>query len=1758
MDEYSIKNTHEALKDRLIAYIETAYFGKNDELRACCKEELEKQGVMWKEPYIEANQAYKTLDDGILQSNHIPDNIKDILHQMISRKIGVYRSPYTHQIQALEAYYSECDVFVATGTGSGKTECFMWPMITKLVREAKEAPASWKLRGVRAMMLYPMNALVSDQVARLRRMIGTDAFYQMFSEYTEESRRPQFGMYTGRTPYAGEAKPSQDVALANTLRNNLLKRDEETVKQLFTMGKFPAKYNLEKFISELKNGIHYTDERDAELITRMEMQKNTPDILITNYSMLEYMLMRREEQSIWEDTKKWLNQSEENKLLFIIDEAHMYRGASGGEVALLIRRFLHKLGVGREKIRFILTSASIPKHEEDKVKRFICNLTALDENRKEQIRILTGEREKVNYGSAIPVRADILAKFDIEALHAPDRLNAIRDFGEIVGIDCSSCDFTDEVEVEQWLYRELMKVEPLLKIMELCRGKAVSYRELAKKVFPDESSEDAQRALSVLLSIAPMAKNKEGQVLFPSRLHMMFRGIRGIYACSNPNCTEKESNSALALGKIYIGNHDDVCKCGGKIYELLNDRSCGALFLRGFIDEDEPKERFVWNKKGILTNKNFKEIHFYVIPKNTSFAKRRTVKTGWLNSIAGRLEYDDTHAGLPHYLHVAFSETCPKNNANVRTFGSCPRCKKLHLHLTDFSTKGNEPFFHLVSEQLKIQPPVITDEEKLDLTPNAGRKVLLFSDSRQRAATLAKELTAVADEDAMRKALTVAAKELEIWAKENNEEPSMNLLYPVFLKVAYEHKLRFFYGEDEKDLYEHLQTMKREVFERRERRARKGRRERKIDYQQLKEGHFSTVPALYSRYLLKILCSNFRSFTDLGLCWIEPCNEEKIEDVLDDLEDAGINLSEDEFFTIFSAWAAEILTDSYAYDNKINREIRRKLTDIPRFGVDPHGAFVTRFKKLFKENGLDEEKQKILYNQLLTFTDKGIDDNENKYLLPNLITLKFDAEHEWMKCPKCGRVFPFTLWGKCVWCCDGDPVEMTQSEFEGLAFWRQPILDAIEGKKDALMTRINTEEHTAQLSHKDQRIDMWSTTEEYELRFQNVYIDANGPVDVLSCTTTMEVGIDIGSLTAIGLRNIPPMRENYQQRAGRAGRRGSAISTIVTYTDNGPHDSYYFNNPKEIIAGEPRHPVIDIDSRKLIYRHLNVIYVSEFLSTYYTGANGIGIVTFLDKYLNEFIVYVRNKEYSKNDIKILIPETHRDMFSRHKEKLISTLMELSKKVKDFKEDYYDSNNMEKSVLDVFLEEGIFPTYSFPRNVVGFSIEDKTGSKVEQEPDRALDMAISEYAPGRLVVVNKKTYKSGGIYNFHSKFKNEDKLHPARKYFNNREYFRSLYYCGNKDCNWVGDSSPGENCPFCGQDNIKYQHIIKPWGFAPVNGTSIREAEAEAEMSYAELPSYATPIKDEEMIASSDYPMLRTGRLVDQPLTILNQGPEGKGFTVCMECGAAVPGESTLDLKKISQPYRNPRVGTRCNHPSDRVTNAFLGHKFLTDMVLLEITLDPNVINTNSCGLWVVSAAQTLVEAMVLAAGQMLDVEFNDLKGGYRLRYGEQKVYVDIFLFDSLSSGAGYSSMLNGRISDLVNATYKVLECKNNCATACHDCLKNFWNQRVQNMLDRHAAKQLLDWMKDEKLAVPIPYDEQRKLILGIRETALIEAEFDIKFDDGKIYCVKGEKRKEIYVYPAMWSPNSKLIPLQCIAVSDKMIINSMPYAYTQIRNGVKR
>ena len=208
----------------------------------------------------------------------------------------------------------------------------MWPMIYKLIYEAIYSPETWKDKSVRAILIYPMNALVSDQISRLRSILGDEAgeFEGIFKKAASTDRRPQFGMYTGRTPYPGaESKKNENKKIAETYRNNYLidknlsEEEKEAkikdIKGLKKIHKYPAK-NILSFVEALEGDCikNYDDTNDAELLLRLEMQKHTPDILITNYSMLEYMLVRKIESSIWEDTKKWLNKSENNKLLIVI------------------------------------------------------------------------------------------------------------------------------------------------------------------------------------------------------------------------------------------------------------------------------------------------------------------------------------------------------------------------------------------------------------------------------------------------------------------------------------------------------------------------------------------------------------------------------------------------------------------------------------------------------------------------------------------------------------------------------------------------------------------------------------------------------------------------------------------------------------------------------------------------------------------------------------------------------------------------------------------------------------------------------------------------------------------------------------------------------------------------------------------------------------------------------------------------------------------------------------------------------------------------------------------------------------------------------------------------------------------------------------------------------------------------------------------------------------------------------------------------
>lgn len=1740
MDKYGVKSTHEALKNKLINYISTVYLGKNDALRSACIDELEKAGLLYQEPYIEANHAYLSVPNGINKAD-LPNDVKTVLQEMINRNLGVFQNPYLHQIESLENYYRGKDLFVSTGTGSGKTECFMWPLATKLLMEQIHSLETWQIRGIRTIMLYPMNALVSDQMGRLRKMIGNEknGFHDIIHKIAPGSRIPQFGMYTGRTPYPGENDFAENVKYAKTIRRDILEQSAEVQDKLKELGKYPSKADLKSFADRLEDpSAILTDPNDAELVTRYEMQIFCPDILITNYSMLEYMLMRPIEKSIWESTREWLESSTNNKLLFVIDEAHMYRGSAGGEVALLIRRVLHKLGIGRDRVQFILTSASVPS-DDTPIYKFACDLTAQNE-KNNNFKIIRGEEEPIEL-TASEIKAQDLYDFDIDSLQGDwnTKKKAIADFASRLKFD-TDCDFDDEKSVEVWLYKCLLNTNPMRRIMQATRGNAISFNQLALKAFPDEEAEIAQKATSAFIAIAPLAKNANDQVLYPARLHMMFRGLQGIYACSNPMCKHRNHDGSLGLGRIYLNKPGTRCECGSMIYELLNERSCGALFLRGYMDITEGSNPFVWNEPGIQFTENLKEVLFYIIPNDGTFKKKKDMVVGWLNTLAGRVDYYNDHTGENGFLHVAYCTTESKGRPDTLTFKSCPKCEKNRFNATDFITKGNEPFFNIVSEQFYVQPPV---PKYADLV-NQGRKVLLFSDSRQRAAVLARDLTRAADEDAMKKALTVAAKELQEWAASNFEEPTMSLLYTFFLKVAYQNGLRFFYGNNEIDLLKDLAKME-------ERYKKKGD---SLKYDKMAKKYFSHKPDQYNEHLLRQLCSNFRSLTDAGLCWIEPCDidGDTFDEIEEAFDDADISMTLSEFKILFAAWAMEIMTSEYAIGSDIPDSIRRNLTAYrQRLGIENETELPTRIRTLLTEHGYSKEQIIIIAEQLSKFLAKG-EHTPTYYLNMEIVSLHYGAEHEWYKCPRCSGVFPYTVWGKCAHCGKGEPHLMSKDDFKGIDFWRSPVLKAVEGDPQALMTRINTEEHTAQLSHKDQRDNTWSTTEDFEMRFQNVHVNNDRPVDILSCTTTMEVGIDIGSLTAVGLRNIPPMRENYQQRAGRAGRKSAAISTIVTFADNRPHDSYYFHNPEKIISGEPRTPWIDVHNAKLVSRHFNVMLITEFFDSINRGADQQEIDKFFTQWYSQFSNYILGKQPEDFDMTALIPDGVDFDFNQYKSKFLAEMDALKRKVESFPENYKDSEDSSKTVLDTLLEEGVFPTYSFPKDVVGFHVEDNQGKKIIQKPDRSLDMAISEYAPGRIIVINKDVYKSGGIYSFHSKFKPGEQEHPARPYFSSTDYYRTLYICEEQSCNWIG-LSPVKNCPFCGNNHIQQKFVLKPWGFAPVNGRKQSENDDDADISYAESPSYSITPTEEEMIDVMSYDNLRYSKRADDPLIIVNKGPKSKGFMVCKECGAAVPGDDPVPLSKLLKPFVHPHNKFDCHHPASQITNTYLGSQFRTDMVVYEIALPYNRINVDPKELWIHRAGQTMAEAMTLAGGRLLDIEFNEIRSGYRLRYdnAQEKAYVDVFLFDSLSSGAGYCSTLADRTEELMAEIRKVLsECPAKCDSACHECMMHFWNQRAHSNLDRFAALQLLDWCQHSVLPEPLSYEEQEKLLLPLNA---LGSDYRIESHEHQHFLIGNGKSHKIMVLPAMWSKHYSEIPLNVITVSDKLLKYALPKADSEIR-----
>ncbi|BCM94151.1 hypothetical protein IAD21_06054 [Abditibacteriota bacterium] len=1766
--EYSVQHVAERLHGSLSRYLQGQYHISDANLIEERRLLLEAEGTIGQRPFIETTPTYKQGEP--YATLGLPSPLGETFAQFAewNPDIGIFPHPYIHQADALRQFFIEKrDLIVATGTGSGKTESFLFPILGQLLLEAAQRPSSWQMPGCRALLLYPMNALVSDQLSRLRRLFGDPRLAQHFRDLGD--RHPRFGMYTSRTPYPGirsskkDAKhldkilqyylrienPQSDPKLTESQREEYSRLETELKKG----GRWPAK-DLHQFFGASGgrwNKRLQTENSDRELLTRHEMQTWCPDLLITNYSMLEYMLLRPIERSLFQQTRDWLDSDPSNELILVLDEAHMYRGVGGAEVALLIRRLQARLGIERERMRCILTSASLGKGEqaEQGVRHFAVGLTGHPANNPDPFTLIRGElapRPSAKEGSTLEAQA--LAQFDVSAFfnYAEDlssAVNAVQSLAETMGwppvpqanynANDDERDAADE-RFRTYLFETLGAYGPINLLINQTSGHALEWEMLACTLFPAEPLLTAIPATGALLALGTYARQND-RPLLPTRVHLFFRGLPGLYACINNRCPHRRylPSEEQLLGRLYTEPRTH-CECGARVFELWTHRDCGAPFLRVFGRGHDAD--FYWHEQG----GNVRHVSQPLVPTLLLVGKPHenvppeSIEEIWVDITTGQVKVSEPADTSNFRLFYRPGGNAPVTKSSKRKaettneeanaapdapFPSCPACKKQSgQKIMDLVTKGEQPFATLVREQLSQQP---AKEKVGEMHPNGGRKVLLFSDGRQKAARLARDLPREVEFDSFRQAIILAAhrlNELGVEARINDQ------LYVAFLDVCQEFYLDFF------DRIENTRNTHRENLDT------YGDRFDDLEeaIEALKEGEFTpSVPLGYNQALLRQLCNPYYSLYWACAAYIAPSSA-KIKSLKKALKTFPSDFLEDHLDELLVSWIQEMLEHT-AFDKSVGLDARREVNEWCR-QIASEEKFGDWSKLLLNHSGLTESQVEQLRSVLMTeLTDA--DDNSGRYLTPKALVLVIAVKDAWQQCQDCGLTCPKGLFGRCPHC-EGEKLEAREPEHPYMKsrkeYFRGPLREALEGMR---ISHLSAEEHTAQLSHRDAG-EVHATTEEFELRFQDIWLSkAKPPVDVLSCTTTMEVGIDIGSLTAVGLRNVPPQRENYQQRAGRSGRRGAAVSTVLTYAQGGAHDNFYYANPSGIISGAPRDPKIKVDNRRLAKRHIHSFLIQTFFHETLDGlshAERKAIETddtrsnILSAFgsLHNFVApkSALNSGFSREDFKQWLNKDMNSLISRvatwlpdeicvattagqieleKREFALQTAQNLEAAINNIEElaSVIEANGNEGEggtpdlkLLDALFDTGLLPSYAFPTDVCTFYVFEEEGGtvKIKERPQQDKLKALSEYAPGRLLVVNKETYRVGGIYQ-----EGVNSVNQAESLFD--EKLARYTWC--RTCGFVSMGHTfemGDPCPVC-SENLHTNQLLDPPGFSPERGRPVRERDREQDISYATSAQFPTPLEAENYNwRPTNEANLRHAFEEERELVIVNQGPDRAGFRICSKCGATWPSgdakEQHLRPFLISN-FMVPKGVSRykCNGPLHEEP-LFLGTKFRTDLLLLRLALRaPMEYSPTDSSPWLHDALRTLAETLSLSASRCLDIDPGELSAGYRFMPAsvaqEEGLVglVDVYLFDTASGGAGYAAEAGEVLNNVLDEALNILEnCPENCGRSCTKCLRHYGNRFYHEQLDRFTAASLLRYARWNTLPTVPSLQEQITLLAPLK------------------------------------------------------------------------
>ena len=1784
--------SYQRLENIYRMYIKSAFPLRDRALAAERDRLLEKPALLSQPPLLETVPVYPSsglnLDDA---ADSLPKEYSDIRH-LAQELFPPNLTLYKHQWESLDAtLHQGKDIVVTTGTGSGKTECFLLPLLGQLAYESQtwsrpnspQTARNWwqterddrtvsqwehvaRPSALRAIVLYPLNALVEDQLRRLRRAIDSDPIHTWLDR-ERVGNRITFGRYTSMTPVPGHPN--------NKGKQKQLRRD---LQEMAAEAREVRQQLAQGIITNQDAKWYFPNPEGSELWSRWDMQETPPDILITNYSMLNIMMMRAVEDNIFDVTRAWLAEPGHPERVFhlIIDELHAYRGTPGTEVAYIIRLLLNRLGLTPDspKLRILTTTASLEPDAQGRkfLREFFGrdNFAFIPEDGQ-------GHEQAPSRGAYTKMRPYVTPFAEFAQAVQPNPTQPMQPPSATSNTARTAMEKLVQglggrvtgAPIENDLGEILNKIDVADSLRAACFQQNGSIRptqvpHLDDILFspPKSASYEISDAMRGLLLATAMAKDgQNGRSPQPVRGHLFFHNLQNLWACSNPNCTDPScDNNGRATYQTSIGalhdSHKLACSCGSRVLDFIVCEVCGELFLgghktdigSGFIltADDADLERM---PERVLSSQTYKKYAIFYPqpfggnpPQKLDWTKKGT-RYGWrrakLDCVSGRLKPNDSSPPQQDEVEgwLFYVNRNPEWEPAYPT--RCPNCD------TDYSyrrfptpLRSHRTGFQKACQV--IAGGLLREMPRPDNTKNNMRKLVVFSDSRQDAAKLAGGMQRDHYRDLVRMALIGSLDNfwkgllafLQVMAQTaipphiqtdlTNINPK--LLADIQLPLNPDMNLRAMFANQQQDLvgeifnwWNKFQAINPDVQQQ--------WLDLIADYPgqvplgRLSGTIFNTLLALGvnpggTGYRVMTYRRDNNTRDDWYNCYRwQPDGSFAPQSALTVDQSEHIRYLQglvfnELMYALFphTARTLEGLGQgwvSFRADNSLSHQrkqildvvirllgIRRRHNRVPYFSLGNDESLPAFVRTYVEQVGIP---QRIVANTL-TNTGAALSSQGGLYLNPEALYLvpppNPTAPQPGYRCPQCNAFFLHEAALTCPECNIPLVGSQTESDFDYYTYLSEESGDPF---------RMNCEELTGQ-TDKRNRV-------ERQRWFQEIFIGNEiskvQGVDLLSVTTTMEAGVDIGSLLATMLANMPPRRFNYQQRVGRAGRRNTGVSLAVTFCRGRSHDDYYFQNPEKITGDAPPAPYVDMESEEIIRRS----FIKEVLRLAFSGVPQEEMA--MDSVHGEFgkaeawaiatrpIILGWLQDESNMPLLQTVLNSLRagtiwegevgDTFCQSLITFIQTNL-----IAEIDRIATDNSFIQTALSERLANAGLLPMFGFPTRV---RLLHTRWPRADQWPpevgvvDRDLDIAIGQFAPGSQTVKDKAVHTACGVVEFYPKGRREMGTRPGFAPALAEVNDKMIGICSN--CRAValqasmpqlfpqtqirgGDSAPIVSCPVCNTADMRVIDAREPKNFI----TDFMPEDFEGQFEWQ--PSSTQPTLSFHNSAHSQLVKnTQVASFSDFIISVNDNGGEG-GFDF-REATVARDGGGRKDGVYVVEPRSQQAVT-----PVGESYRIALMSRRKTDILLASmgswgqgIFADPTEIEGRA-------AWYSFAFWLRKVAGIHLDVDPQELRAGFRTVEVGGVPNGEAFLSDSLENGAGYCTLL-GQVQefeqllaqadptqqDSVAMSWLQAPHGDNCDASCPICLRDYGNMSYHGLLDWRLALDMARLAYDPQAAVDL-------------------------------------------------------------------------------------